>query len=351
MKEQTTLFFHSSTMIAHPLLSFAFVLATLLHYNIAPAYARDDERELNTNNGPLCKKFKFNGTPHQFYPGTPNQTTGPENYSADDGNGGTITLKDWCSSLENPCCDRDTISYSDYIPQRKECAAWSDEPDTTYEVCENSCNNYKACYGVAKNSSNGSYIKFEAGSCSHTQHEQEKSSCEEIAYFTTKKLNLVVSEGSCNHFGACNRMALFATNLEELVIGKNACTQFKSCYKVAFGAKTNVLVIESNQCNGNSDCNSCRSNSNHGGGLQITTQCCVAREKEDALCNVFSESPSVSSQPSVSSAPSVSNQPSSLPSVSNQPSTIPSDIKSKASKTTPSLCIFIFISCLIVMYG
>lgn len=235
-------------------------------------------------------KFKHNGTPPQFG----DSGTGPTNYSAEDGR----TLRDWCSSGNRNCC-----TGGESTPLESQCRNWSDNPHTTYEVCENSCTNTLACWGVAKNSLDGSYIKFESGSCSD-RSSGNGLSCYTMAYDITKKLNIRIGKGSCSGTGSCQGMAREATNLEELIILNESCTELDSCSFAAYKAKSlKHLIINDEQCN--VFCYSCGGDSTFNGALKLTEDCCTAvsgeayNEHFDTACNY--------NQPSSSSVPSISN--------------------------------------------
>ncbi|GFH52428.1 hypothetical protein CTEN210_08904 [Chaetoceros tenuissimus] len=258
---------------------------------------------------PLCKKFKRNGNPNQH--GT---VSGPQNYSADDGQ----NLSSWCSSLGDgkKCCSG-----------ARACYDWSNMRGTTYEVCENSCNGKAgACEGVARNSANDSTIKFEAGSCSSkpTDNSGGGSSCEGMAESTTKRVNIRIREGSCTNRLGCYEMARYAINLESIEVASNSCTNLQSCYQVARDAKfLTQISINENQCNSSYGCRYCGKGSTFSEALQLTQQCCAESGSAGTTCQ-YSEPSSIpsdqpSSQPSVSSNPSISSNPSmsSIPSCSN----------------------------------
>ncbi|GFH56338.1 predicted protein [Chaetoceros tenuissimus] len=287
-------------------------------------------RQLNVE--PCCKKFNFDpASGHQFFPGSRDQFTGPKNYFADDGNGGTISLRAWCDSLvDNPCCTGGTIF------DGKECSGWSENPLVDYHVCKGSCNGSIACSGIAEEADDYSSITLSKNSCSDSIGNGQ--SCDAMAAETTKKLNLIVHESACTNERSCAFMALGSKNLEELTVGKFSCTEQTACFSTALNSYyITALVIESNQCNVANACAAeCVNFSKHTGGLQLTTECC---QSVDETCEGLSESPSVSSVPSYS--PSVSHMPSVSSIPSDSPTFIPTSLPSESpSRLTSSTAIF-----------
>ncbi|GFH56337.1 predicted protein [Chaetoceros tenuissimus] len=132
-------------------------------------------RQLNVE--PCCKKFNFDPVSEYFI------ARGSGNYFADDGNGGTISLREWCDSLvDNPCCDpAGSDAYND------PCGGWSENPLVDYHVCKGSCNGHDACDGIAQNAADYSSITLSKNSCSDTSSFSVGLSCEGMARSTTKK--------------------------------------------------------------------------------------------------------------------------------------------------------------------
>ncbi|GFH47782.1 hypothetical protein CTEN210_04257 [Chaetoceros tenuissimus] len=289
-----------------------------------------NKRYLNVATSPSCRKFKYSGGFQYGY------FTGPLNYKAVDD--GVTTLQAWCESLgdDKKCCSTNGV-----VGQNDECIDWSTQPDTTYEVCENSCLGRSACSGVAFQSANGSSITFESGSCS------SRSSCITMAFSTREKANIRVGENSCTKRNSCFDMAGRASNLEELIVESSSCTQTSSCDSVASTATSlKRLIVNDGECTSSNGCKNCGFASTFSEALQLTETCCAESGRSGTACQYSepSASPSISinpsNQPSISSEPSdipsklPSDQPSKLP--SDQPSSLPSDQPSKQPSSIPS---------------
>lgn len=294
----------------------------------------DVERELSTD----CKTFTFNETPLQH-----NVTSGPDNYSAEDGE----SLTDYCASHD--CCGGDLPAEVDSPETRAYiCANWSTDPLVSYKLCTGSCHGMAACYGIAANSLAGttvdiarnacqgnstcngiasnskakSAISIGEGSCNSVG---SNSACTSIAYWSSAILNISIGKGSCLNRDSCSYAALYSTSLQylrigdgscpslyscqlfayansleepvkntkEIEIGSNSCTKDESCFQLASkGNSLTKVIVPNNECNTYAGCANCGAVSTFDGIFQPTEQCCSAvsneyySQKFDAACNV-----------------------------------------------------------------
>ena len=92
------------------------------------------------------------------------------------------------------------------------CGDWN--PDVTYTICENSCNEDQfACHGIAKNAESSAQVYIGTGSCNG------KHACKGVVSYnsdigkdtsgTGHSGNIRIGDIACNGINACKNMAVF----------------------------------------------------------------------------------------------------------------------------------------------